>query len=278
MTIMNGKELRDKTLKGLKKKVDKLGTTLGLAVIQVGTDEASTVYVNQKRKMAHEMGYKFVYKLFTKNISEKNLIREIDILNKDDSIDGILVQMPLPEHINPKVIQNSIDVNKDVDGLTLTSIGRLINNEEGLVPCTPKGIVALLDYYKVPIKGKNVVVIGRSMLVGKPVANLLLNRDATVALCHSKTKDIKAYTKNADIVIVAVGKAGFLKRDMIKKDAVVIDVGINRIEGKLCGDVDYDNVSKKASLITPVPGGVGPMTIAELANNVYEAHILRNKI
>ena len=277
MIIMDGKKLKEKTLNKLKEEIKDLDTTLGLAVIQVGNDEASNVYVNQKRKMAIELGYKFVYKIFSSNISQANLIKEIDILNKDDSIHGILVQMPVPEHIDSKAVQNSIDPAKDVDGLTYLNGGRLISKEDGLKPCTPKGIIALLEEYNIPIEGKNAVVVGRSMLVGKPIANLLLNKNATVTICHSKTKDVKKYTKSADIVVVAVGKPHFLTDDMVKKGAVVVDVGISRVDGKLYGDVDFDNVSKKASYITPVPGGVGPMTVAELACNVYEAYKLNCK-
>jgi methylenetetrahydrofolate dehydrogenase (NADP+)/methenyltetrahydrofolate cyclohydrolase len=274
---MDGKKLKEKTLNKLKEEIKDLDTTLGLAVIQVGNDEASNVYVNQKRKMAIELGYKFVYKIFSSNISQANLIKEIDILNKDDSIHGILVQMPVPEHIDPKAVQNSIDPAKDVDGLTYLNSGRLISKEDGLKPCTPKGIIALLEEYNIPIEGKNAVVVGRSMLVGKPIANLLLNKNATVTICHSKSKDVKKYTKSADIVVVAVGKPHFLTADMVKKGAVIIDVGISRVDGKLYGDVDFEEVSKKASYITPVPGGVGPMTVAELACNVYEAYKLKCK-
>ncbi len=277
MIIMDGKKLKEKTLNKLKEEIKDLDTTLGLAVIQVGNDEASNVYVNQKRKMAIELGYKFVYKIFSSNISQANLIKEIDILNKDDSIHGILVQMPVPEHIDPKAVQNSIDPAKDVDGLTYLNSGRLISKEDGLKPCTPKGIIALLEEYNIPIEGKNAVVVGRSMLVGKPIANLLLNKNATVTICHSKSKDVKKYTKSADIVVVAVGKPHFLTADMVKKGAVIIDVGISRVDGKLYGDVDFEEVSKKASYITPVPGGVGPMTVAELACNVYEAYKLNCK-
>ncbi len=277
MIIMDGKKLKEKTLNKLKEEIKDLDTTLGLAVIQVGNDEASNVYVNQKRKMAIELGYKFVYKIFSSNISQANLIKEIDILNKDDSIHGILVQMPVPEHIDPKVVQNSIDPIKDVDGLTYLNSGKLISKEDGLEPCTPKGIIALLEEYNIPIEGKNAVVVGRSMLVGKPIANLLLNKNATVTICHSKSKDVKKYTKSADIVVVAVGKPHFLTADMVKKGAVIIDVGISRVDGKLYGDVDFEEVSKKASYITPVPGGVGPMTVAELACNVYEAYKLNCK-
>ena len=201
----------------------------------------------------------------------------IDELNHDDDIDGILVQMPLPDHIDSSLVQNAIDSYKDVDGLTFINAGRLVQGMPSLVPCTPKGIVDLLDEYNIKIEGTQVVVIGRSVLVGKPIANLLTNRNASVTICHSKTKDIKLYTKNADIIIVAVGKQEFLKADMVKDGAVVIDVGINRINGKLKGDVDYDNVSKVAGYITPVPGGVGPMTVYELMSNVLVAHNLREK-
>ena len=277
MIIMDGKKLKEKTLNNLKEEIKDLDTPLGLAVIQVGNEEASNVYVNQKRKMAIELGYKFVYKVFSSNISQSSLIKEIDKLNKDDSIHGILVQMPVPDHINPKDVQNSIDPTKDVDGLTYLNSGKLISKEDGLEPCTPKGIIALLEEYNIPIEGKNAVVIGRSMLVGKPIANLLLNKNATVTICHSKTKDIKKYTKSADIVVVAVGKPHFLTADMVKKGVVIIDVGISRVDGKLYGDVDFEEVSKKASYITPVPGGVGPMTVAELACNVYEAYKLKCK-
>ena len=277
MVEMNGKDLRDKKLTELKEKIGTLDCQLGLAVIQVGQDEASKVYVKQKEKLALELGYKFIHKVFDENIEQEKLIRYIKKLNKDDSIDGILVQMPLPNHLDSSLIQNTIDSYKDVDGLTFINAGRLVQGMPSLVPCTPKGIIDLLDEYKIKLEGSQVVVIGRSVLVGKPMANLLTNRNASVTICHSKTKDIKLYTKNADIIIVAVGKQGFLKEDMVKDGAVVIDVGINRINGKLKGDVDYDNVSKVAGYITPVPGGVGPMTVYELMHNVSVAHNLRLK-
>ncbi len=272
---MNGKEVKQKIFNQLKN--IHYSTPLGLAVLQVGNDEASNVYIKQKRKMAEELGFIFIHKVFSDDATQEEIITEIQKLNEDDSIDGILVQMPLPKHLDSSVIQNSIHPNKDVDGLTQINIGRLLSNKDGLIPCTPKGIVDLLEYYHISVDGKNVVVIGRSLLVGKPTANLLLNKNATVTVCHSKTENIKEYTLNADIVIVAVGKAGFLTEDMVSDNVIVIDVGINRIDGKLYGDVDFDNVSKKASYITPVPGGVGPMTVAELACNVYKAHDLKNK-
>lgn len=277
MVEMNGKVLRDKKLIELKEKIDNLDCQLGLAVIQVGNDEASKVYVKQKEKLALELGYKFVHKVFKEDVEQDKLIRYIKRLNKDESIDGILVQMPLPKHLDSSLIQNTIDSYKDVDGLTFINAGRLVQGMPSLVPCTPKGIIDLLDEHKIKIEGSQVVVIGRSVLVGKPMANLLTNRNASVTICHSKTKDINLYTKNADIVIVAVGKARYLKEDMISPGTVVIDVGINRVNGKLYGDVDYEDVSKVASHITPVPGGVGPMTVYELMHNVLVAHNLRLK-
>lgn len=275
MIEMNGKSLRDKKLVELKGKITSLSKQLGLAVIQVGNDEASNVYVKQKEKLAKELGYKFIHKIFDKNIKQEDIMDYIKVLNNDDSIDGILVQMPLPNHIDTTLVQNTIDSYKDVDGLTFINAGRLVQGMPSLVPCTPKGIVDLLDQYNINIEGSNVVIIGRSILVGKPIANLLTNRNASVSICHSKTKDISLYTKNADIVIVAVGKAKYLKKEMIKEGSVVIDVGINRINNKLCGDVDFENVSLKTSHITPVPGGVGPMTVYELMHNVLIAHNLR---
>ena len=277
MVEMKGKDFREKNLPKLRKKIEKLGVQLGLVVIQVGEDEASKVYVKQKEKLALELGYNFIHKKYKEDVTNEKIINYIKKLNKDETIDGIIVQMPLPKHLDTELIQNTINPLKDVDGLTYINAGKLVQDVPALVPCTPKGIIDLLDDFKIELDGKNVVVIGRSILVGKPMANLLVNRNATVTLCHSHTSDIKQYTKNADIVIVAVGKAGFLTGDMVKKDVVVIDVGINRIDGKLYGDVDFDKVSKKAAYITPVPGGVGPMTVYELMNNVYEAHVLRNK-
>ncbi len=277
MIELSGKEYQVKYIPILKEKISKLDKQLGLAVIQVGNDEASNVYVKQKEKKALELGYKFVHKLFREDVDNVEVINYINELNNDNDIDGIIVQMPLPEHLDVALIQNSVNPLKDVDGLSYTNGGKLEQNHPSLIPCTPKGIVALLDEYGIDIEGKNVTVVGRSILVGKPTALLLTNRNATVTLCHSKTKDVSEHTKNADIVIVAVGIAGFLKEDMVKDGAIVIDVGISRIDGKLYGDVDYPNVSKKVSYITPVPGGVGPMTVYELMNNVYEAYLLRNR-
>ena len=277
MVNIDGRDLKERKLNELRLKLDNLGNQLGLAVIQVGDDEASKVYIRQKENAATGLGYTYIHKHFPSDVTEEELIKEIELLNNNDEIDGILVQMPLPKHLNESVIQNSINPLKDVDGLTYVNSGRLVQNVPGLVPCTPKGIIDILDSYEIGIEGANVVVIGRSILVGKPISTLLTNRNATVVLTHSKTRDLASITRNADIIIAAVGKANFVTEDMVKDGAVVIDVGINRIDGKLCGDVDYHNVKDKCSYITPVPGGVGPMTVYELMNNVYEAHVLRKK-
>ena len=277
MVNIDGRDLKERKLNELRLKLDNLGNQLGLAVIQVGDDEASKVYIRQKENAAAGLGYTYIHRHFPSDVTEEELINEIELLNNNDEIDGIIVQMPLPKHLNESVIQNSINPLKDVDGLTYVNSGRLVQNVPGLVPCTPKGIIDILDSYEIGIEGANVVVIGRSILVGKPIATLLTNRNATVVLTHSKTRDLASITRNADIIIAAVGKANFITEDMVKDGAVVIDVGINRIDGKLCGDVDYHNVKDKCSYITPVPGGVGPMTVYELMNNVYEAHVLRKK-
>ena len=277
MEIMDGRELKERKLNELTNKLDTLDKQLGLAVLQIGDDEASKVYIRQKENTATKLGYSYIHKHFPSNVTQDEVIKEIESLNNDDGIDGIIVQMPLPKHLNEAEIQNTIDPLKDVDGLTYVNTGRLVQNVPGLVPCTPKGIIDILDNYNIGLEGANIVVIGRSILVGKPIASLLTNRNATVVLTHSKTKDLANITRNADIIIAAVGNANFVTENMVKDGAVVIDVGINRLDGKLCGDVDYDNVKDKCSYITPVPGGVGPMTVYELMNNVYEAHILRKK-
>ena len=277
MVIMDGKELKEKKINELKEKLSNLNEILGLAVVQVGNDEASKVYIRQKETTVIKLGYNYFHKYLREDVSQEELIKEIKQLNENEFIDGVIVQMPLPNHLDESVIQNTIDPSKDVDGLTYINSGKLVQNVPGLVPCTPKGIIDLLDEYNIGLEGANVVVIGRSILVGKPIATLLTNRNATVLLAHSKTKNLNEITRNADVIIAALGKANFVTEDMVKDGAVVIDVGINRVDGKLCGDVDFENVKDKCSYITPVPGGVGPMTVYELMNNVYEAHILRKK-
>lgn len=276
MELLDGKIVKKKVLEDLKEEIKNLERPLGLVVIQVGEDEASKVYVRQKEKMAKELGFKFEHIKLAETVKQEELLETIDRLNEDDTIDGILVQMPIPKHLDSKIVQNRIDPLKDVDGLTDVNAGCLMHNKDSLVPCTPEGIVDLLKYYNIELSGKNVTIIGRSDLVGKPLASLMVNNDATVTLCHSKTSNLKIFTENADILIVAVGKAKLIKKEYIKDGAVVVDVGINRLEdGSLCGDVDFDSVKDKVSYITPVPGGVGQMTVAELANNTYKAYKLR---
>lgn len=278
MKLLDGKIVKKTVLAELKEKVSKEKRPLGLVVIQVGEDPASVVYVRQKAKMAEKVGFNFNHVKLDSSVSEEELLNKIDEFNNDDNVDGILVQMPIPKHLNPKTIQNAISPLKDVDGLTDINMGRLMHNEEALVPCTPLGIMDLLKHYGIEVAGKRVVVVGRSDLVGKPMLALMINADATVTLCHSKTKNMSKITKKADILIVAVGKANFIKAEDIRNGCVVIDVGINRMsDGSLCGDVDFNSVKDKVSYITPVPGGVGQMTVAELGMNTYKAYLLRNK-
>ena len=239
-----------------------------LAVIQIGNDEASNVYISAKQKACSEVGIYLKHIKFDEDSREIEIINKIIELNNDEYVHGILLQLPIPEKFNEEKLINYISRNKDVDGLTDINVGKLINNKKCLVSCTPQGIIKLLEESGVSIPGKNVVIVGRSKLVGKPLISLFLNNDATVTVCHSKTNNLKEFTKNADILVVAVGKKYLITEDMVKKDSVVIDVGINRIDGKLYGDVDYENVKNKVSLITPVPGGVGPMTVAMLLCNV----------
>lgn len=277
MIIIDGKKVSKLKIDNLKEKTKVLNKKLGLVVIQVGNDLASKVYIKQKEKLAKELGYDFTEKIFASDVKEDELIKEIRLLNNDKKIDGIIVQLPLPNSLDSNKIINEINPLKDVDGLTHVNAGKLVKNVECLVPCTAKGIIDLLDYYQINVEGKKTVVLGRSVLVGKPVANLLTNKNATVTICHSKSKDIKKILKKADLVIMAIGKKHFLQKNMIKKGAIVIDVGINLEGDKIYGDVDFNNVKDKCSYITKVPGGVGPMTVFELMNNVYIAYLMRNK-
>lgn len=278
MIILDGKKLKKEKLEKLKEKLEKLDKKLGLRVIQVGNDPASNNYVTQKEKMASTLEYDFEHIKKDADITEEELLKIIDKLNNDDKVDGIIVQMPLPKHIDSHNIQNRILPNKDVDGLTDINSGLLTHEKDCLVPCTPMGIMNLLAEYNIDLEGKTAVVVGRSNLVGKPMASLLLNNNATVITCHSKTKNLKQYTTQADILIVAVGKPNFITSDMVKENAIVIDVGIHHINGKICGDVNFADVAPKCSYITPVPGGVGQMTVAELGENVYKAYQLTKKI
>lgn len=275
--IMDGKSLKNEILSGLAEEVKALDKVPTLCVIQVGDDEASNVYINQKRKMCNDIGYNFIHEKYDDSITEDELLKNIERFNSNDNIDAILVQMPLPSGINEKNIQNAVNKYKDVDGLNDSNIVDLISGKSSLYPCTACGVISLLDKYGVTLEGSNVVIVGRSSLVGMPLFHMLENRNATVTLCHSKTRNLADITKNADIIISATGVKGLIKEDMVGDNTVIVDVGITRENGKLYGDVDFDNVSKKASLITPVPGGVGPMTIASLAQNILKAYKMQKR-
>lgn len=273
--IINGKEIAEKKRMEIAEEVSRikrLGVTPGLAVILVGNNHASRTYVTNKEKACKELGMNSVLIELPEEISEEELLSKIDELNNDINIHGILVQLPIPKHIDEKKVIESISPLKDVDGFHPINIGRMMTGQNAFLPCTPYGIMVLLEETGISIAGKHVVVVGRSNIVGKPVGQLFLNQHATVTYCHSKTKDLKLHTNQADILIAAVGIANFIKAEHVKDGAVVIDVGINRNEaGKLCGDVDFAEVSEKAGYITPVPKGVGPMTITMLMYNTLKS-------
>jgi len=269
-TIIDGKKISTDIKNELKEKVAVLkekGTDITLCVIQVGNDPASTVYVGNKKKACEYIGIKSLSYELPEETTEEDLIKLIQELNNRPDINGILVQLPLPKHINEDKIIETISPDKDVDGFHPVNVGRLSIGQKGFVSCTPAGIVELLKRYNIPIEGKECVIVGRSNIVGKPMAMLMLRENATVTVCHSKTKNLPEITRRADILIVAMGKPRYITKEYVKEGAVVIDVGIHRIDNKLCGDVDFDDVADTASAITPVPGGVGPMTIAMLMNN-----------
>lgn len=280
MQILDGKNTAKKIRQELKGEIERRKSedssfNLTLSVILVGNDPASEVYVNNKIKACANVGITSLLVRFVNGVSEDEIIEKIEELNEDASVDGILLQLPLPKGYDEDKIINRIHPSKDVDGLTIVQQGRLYSGADGLVPCTPSGVIRLMKEYGIEFKGKNAVVIGRSILVGKPLFNLLLNENATVTICHSRTANLVEHTKQADIICVAVGKPRMLTEDMVKENVVVVDIGINRTSEGLVGDVDFENVSKKASFITPVPGGVGPMTIATLLTNTLKAHDLR---
>ena len=246
--------------------------SLALAIISIGNDDASNVYIKQKQKIADFLNVKInIYKY--ENTTDEEILELIDKLNNDNNTNGIIVQLPIPSYLDKYLILNSINPSKDVDGLTSINYGKLLQGLDTLIPCTPKAIIDILDYYNIDVNGKNVLVIGRSNLVGKPIATLLTNRDATVTIAHSKTSNLKELCLKSDIIISAVGKVNLITEYMVNNNVCIIDVGINYDENnKLCGDVDFNNVKDKCSYITPVPGGVGPMTVYELFNNLYEAN------
>lgn len=278
--LIDGKLVAKEILDNLSEEIHSLEKKPSLAVIIVGEDPASKIYVNLKKKKALELGFDSIVIEMSEDVSQDELLAQIEQLNQDEKINAILVQLPLPKHIDTKAVIEAIDPKKDVDCFHPYNMGKIATgNKPYVYPCTPKGIIRLLEFYDIDIAGKNAVVIGRSNIVGRPMAQMLLNEDATVTICHSKTKNLSEFTKNADILICAVGKAKFIKKDMIKEDAVIIDVGMNKDEnGKLCGDVDFEDIKEKASFITPVPGGVGPMTICSLMVNTYDLFKLQNEI
>ena len=281
MTLIDGKALSQKIKDNIKNEVielEKEGIVPGLAVILVGNDPASETYVNMKEKSCKEVGFYSIAHKMPDTITQEEILETIKMINNNPRIDGILVQLPLPKHIDTTAILEAIDPAKDVDGFHPYNVGKLVENLDSFAACTPVGVMEMFKEYNIDLEGKDVCVVGASNIVGKPMAALLLNANATVTVTHIYTKDLASHTKKADIVIVGVGVPNLIKEDMVKEGAVVIDIGINRLEdGRLVGDVDFDNVSKKCSYITPVPGGVGPMTIAMLMQNTLKAAKRRHK-
>ena len=277
MIILDGKKIKNEILDELKNEVSELTEKPNFVVIQVGDNPASNVYIKQKAKMAEYVGYGYKHLKLAEDITEKELLKEIDKLNKDENVHGILVQMPLPEQIDTNKVQNAVLPEKDVDGLSDMNAGKLFHSKDALFSCTPYGVMELLKRYNISIEGRHAVIVGRSNLVGKPMSVMLTNAGATVTLCHSKTKDLMMHTKMADILIVCVGKPKMITSEMVSEGTIVIDVGINRLADGLCGDVDYENVANKCSYITPVPGGVGPMTVAMLGQNVLKAYQMQKE-
>ena len=273
--ILNGKELAKKIRSNLKIEVEELkkqGKYPKLAVIMVGNNQAYSIYVRNKSKACNELGIDFEEYLLPEETTMQELLSLITKLNEKKEVKGILLQSPIPAHLDIQKAFEKISPKKDVDGFHPISVGQACIGQDTFIPCTPLGIVKLLEEYQIPVEGKNVVILGRSNIVGKPLMQCMLKKNATVTICHSKTRNIKEMTRQADILIAAIGKPKFITEDMVKENAVVIDVGMNRLEnGKLCGDIDFEGVEKKASYITPVPGGVGPMTIAMLMQNVVKA-------
>lgn len=275
MQLLDGKKLSAKIKENLKNEisefVSKTGTTPGLAVLLVGNDPASHTYVAMKAKACKEVGLYSIVHEMPDTVKEDDILSTIKMINENPKVHGLLVQLPLPKHVDATKILEAVDPAKDVDGFHPFNLGRLVAGLDTFVPCTPLGVMELLAEYGIEVKGKDCVVVGASNIVGKPMASLLLNAGATVDICHIHTKDLKAHTKNADMIFVGVGKAGLITADMVKEGAVVVDIGINKVGDKLVGDVDFDDVSKKCTYITPVPGGVGPMTIAMLLSNTLKA-------
>lgn len=269
--IIDGKKIADGILERLKKQAKTLKQKPGLAIVLVGNNPASEIYVNSKLKRAEETGFYVEKHALPEKTTQDELMALVDKLNQDRKIHAFIVQLPLPKHINENMVIDSILPHKDADGFTPVNLGNLLNDNNMLLPATARACMELIKSTGIDIKGKNAVVVGRSNIVGKPTALLLLQENATVSICHSKTKSLENYTKNADILVVACGKPKLIRKDMVKSGAVVIDVGINRVDGKIVGDVDFNSVKEVAGFITPVPGGVGPMTIAMLLENTIKA-------
>jgi methylenetetrahydrofolate dehydrogenase (NADP+)/methenyltetrahydrofolate cyclohydrolase len=274
--LIDGKKVSEELREDISREVAGLERKPGLAVVVVGKDPASQIYVNLKCKRCKEVGMESYKHELDENTSEAELLVLIDKLNKDDKVNGILVQLPVPRHISKNKVIMAVRPEKDVDGFSPINVGKMFLREDCLRPCTPKGVMKLLKYYGIELSGKDAVVIGRSLIVGNPVAQMLMGENATVTICHSRTRDIKEHTRKADVVVSAVGKRNMVTADMVKEGAVVVDVGTIKHEGKLCGDVDFENVKDKCSYITPVPGGVGPMTIACLLENTLLAYKMQN--
>lgn len=282
MAIIDGKLVSATVREEIKEKIaeagEKYGKTFKLTVIIAGNDPASEIYVRNKGKACEAVGIQSETIKLSENISQEEIEKIVTGKVSDDSVDGILVQLPLPKTLDEKRVLKLIPPEKDVDGFTDANVGRLaLFSDDALCSCTPQGMIKLLDYYDIPLKGKHAVVVGRSNIVGKPMSLMLLRRDCTVTVCHSKTENLAKYTKDADILVCAVGKKHIITADMVKDGAVVLDAGINRVDGKIYGDADYEEISKKAAYITPVPGGVGPMTITMLMYNTYLAGMRKIK-
>ena len=270
MVLLDGKKVSNEIIEEIKIKIEKLKKKVKFAIIWIGNDTASEIYVKNKIQKCEYVGINVELFHLPEEIEEIKVLELIDKLNNDNEINGILLQSPVPAHINITKCFNRINYKKDIDGFSNISVGNLGLGIPSHISCTPKGIVRLLEYYNIELEGKNVVIINRSNIVGKPLFNLLISKDATVTMCHSKTKDLTKFTMNADILISAVGKPHFITENMIKEGAIVIDVGISRVDGKVTGDVDFENVAKKVSYLTPVPGGIGPMTIAMVLENIVD--------
>ena len=269
MNLLDGKKVRDEVLEDLKKKIAENNLAIKLAIILVGNNEASKIYIRNKEKACKNVGIEVEKHLLDENASEEYLIDLINKLNEDASVTGIILQSPVPTHIDFDKCSGLIKASKDVDGFTEENIYNLYLGNDTIMPCTVKGIIRLLEYYDIPLEGANVVIVGRGNIVGHPLSLALINKNATVTVAHSKTKDLSNVTKNADILISATGVAHLITRDMVKPGAVVVDVGVSRIDGHIVGDVDFDNVKDVASWITPNPGGVGPMTVAMIIDNLF---------